>query len=123
MLDEGTTTRTAAQIAMAAEAMGASISASCGWDGVYVGFQCLTADLGATLDLAADILLNPTFPEVEWQRVHGQTLAALRAERDSAEARAYRALLRALYGPRASLPIPARRGPRRASARHHGATT
>ena len=26
---------------MAVEAMGASISASCGWDGIYVGFRCL----------------------------------------------------------------------------------
>ena len=98
MLDEGTTTRTAAQIAMAVEAMGASLSASCGWDGAYVGFRCLADDLGTTLDLAADILINPTFPEAEWHRLHGQTLAALRAERDSAESRAYRALLQALYG-------------------------
>ncbi len=97
MLDEGTTTRSAAQIAMTVEEMGASLSASCGWDGAYVGFKCLTDDLGTTLDLAADILLNPAFPTVEWERVHGQTLAALRAERDSAESRAYRALLQALY--------------------------
>jgi zinc protease len=97
MLDEGTTTRTAAQIAMTVEAMGASLSASCGWDGSYVGFKCLADDLGATLELAADILINPTFPAVEWDRVHGQTLAALRAERDSAESRAYRALLHVLY--------------------------
>src|SRR5262249_31205700 len=98
MLDEGTRNRTAAQIAMAAEAMGASISVNCGWDGIYAGFRCLATDLGATLDLAVDILLNPTFPEAEWRRVHAQALAALRAERDSAEARAYRALLKALYG-------------------------
>jgi predicted Zn-dependent peptidase len=97
MLDEGTTKRTAMQIAMAAEAMGASISVSCGWDGIYIGFRCLATDLGATLDLVVDILLNPTFPDGEWGRVHAQTLAALRAERDSAEARAYRALLKALY--------------------------
>ncbi len=97
MLDEGTMTRTAAQIAMAVEAIGVALSASCGWDGSYVGFKCLADDLGTTLDLAADILINPTFPAVEWQRLHGQTLAALRAERDSAESRAYRALLQALY--------------------------
>src|SRR5262249_3920728 len=59
--------------------------------------RCLATDLGATLDLVIDILLNPTFPNGEWRRVHAQTLAALRAERDSAEARAYRALLKALY--------------------------
>lgn len=97
MLDEGTGNRTAAQIAIAVEAMGASISAHCGWDGVYLGFRCLKSDLAETLELSADILLNPTFPELEWRRIHGQTLAALRAERDSAEARAYRAFLRALY--------------------------
>jgi zinc protease len=99
MLDEGTRNRSAAEIAMAAEAMGASISVHCGWDGIYIGFRCLATDLGATLDLAVDILLNPTFPEAEWRRVHAQTLAALRAERDSAEARAYRALLKAVYSP------------------------
>jgi predicted Zn-dependent peptidase len=99
MLEEGTTSRTAAQIAQLAEERGATIAASCGWDGTYVGFKCLSDDLVATLDLAADILINPTFPEAEWQRVQGQTLAALQAERDSAESRAYRALLLALYGP------------------------
>ena len=97
MLDEGTTHRTAAQIALETEAMGASISVSCGWDGIYVGFRCLSTDLGKTLDLAVDILRNPSFPEAEWSRVRAQTLAGLRADRDAAESRAYRALLRAIY--------------------------
>jgi len=98
MLEEGTTSRTAEEIALAAESMGATIAASCGWDGAYVSFKCLRDDLQASLDLAVDILLNPTFPEAEWQRVHGQTLAALQAERYSAEARGFRAFLKALYG-------------------------
>jgi predicted Zn-dependent peptidase len=50
------------------------------------------------LDLAVDILRQPAFPEPEWNRVHGQTLAALQSERDSAEARAHRGLLATLYG-------------------------
>src|SRR6185437_8346241 len=45
------------------------------------------------------VLRNPTFPESEWTRVHGQSIAALQAERDVADARAHRGLLRALYGP------------------------
>jgi predicted Zn-dependent peptidase len=97
LMDEGTASRTALQIAEAAEGMGTSLSTSCGWDGSYVGFQCLTPHLAATLDLAVDVLRNPSFPEAEWQRVRGQTLAALRAERDRAEVRAYRGLLQALY--------------------------
>jgi zinc protease len=98
MLEEGTKSRTALQIADEAESIGATVSASCGWDASYVSFRCLKTELPTTLDLSIDILCNPTFPEPEWQRVRGQTLAALKAERDSAEARAYRVLLEAIYG-------------------------
>jgi predicted Zn-dependent peptidase len=97
MLDEGTKSRSASEIAMAVESMGATIDASCGWDGVYVSFRCLAANLGSVLDLTFDILLNPTFPKSEWERVRGQTLASLLAERDSAESRAYRGLLSSIY--------------------------
>ncbi|GAC1466683.1 MAG: pitrilysin family protein [Isosphaeraceae bacterium] len=99
MLAEGTTTRTSLQIAEEAEGMGTSLSTSCGWDGTYVSLNCLTPHLAASLDLAIDVLHNPTFPEQEWSRLQGQTLAALRAEQDSAEARGYRGFLRAIYPP------------------------
>jgi zinc protease len=97
MLEEGTVARSAAQIALLAESMGATISTTCGWGGAYVTFKCLNGDLPATLELASDILRNPTFPESEWARVRAQSLAALKAERDHAESRAHRALLLALY--------------------------
>jgi zinc protease len=97
MMDEGTRSRTSNQIALAAEAMGTSLSTSCGWDGAFVSFRCLKSFLEPSLDLAVDILREPSFAEREWGRVHGQTLAALRSERDSAESRAYRGLLGALY--------------------------
>ena len=99
MMDEGTTSRSSYELALAAEGMGTGLSTSCGWDGAYVSLQCLTPHLAESLDLAVDVLRNPTFPESEWARVHAQSLAALRADRDNAEARAYRGLLRALYGP------------------------
>ena len=98
MLDEGTTTRSAAEIALASEAMGTSLSSNCGWDGSFVAFRCLKAFLEPSLDLAIDLLRHPSYPEPEWNRIHGQTLAALQSERDSAESRAYRGLLTALYG-------------------------
>ena len=65
--------------------------------GAYVSFKCLKTDYRASLELAADILRNPTFPEAEWNRVRGQAIAALKAERDHAESRAQRALLAAIY--------------------------
>jgi len=97
MLEEGTVSRSAEQIALAAESMGATLSTTCGWGGAYVTFKCLKSDYPASLELAADILRNPTFPEAEWDRVRGQALAALKAERDHAESRAHRGLLLALY--------------------------
>jgi len=99
MLDEGTTTRSSYELALAAEGMGTSLSTSCGWDGAYVSVQCLSPHLADSLDLAIDVLRNPTFPGPEWARVHAQSLASLRAGRDNAEGRAYRGLLHALYGP------------------------
>lgn len=97
MLDEGTTTRSSLDIARAVEQMGTNLTTSCGWDGGYLGLQCLTPHLAHSLDLAADVLRNPTFPEADWQRIHSQTLAALRADRDSADSRGHRALLRCLF--------------------------
>jgi zinc protease len=97
LLDEGTTSRSSHEIALAVEGMGTSLSVSAGWDGSYVGLQCLVNHLEPTLDLAVDILRNPAFPMAEWERIHAQTLAGLKAERDGAEARASRALLRALF--------------------------
>ena len=99
MLDEGTASRSSHEIALAIEGTGTSLSASAGWDGAYVGLQCLTDHLEPSLDLAVDLLRNPSFPEGEWKRIHAQALAGLKAERDSAEARAGRAMLRALYDP------------------------
>ncbi len=97
LLDEGTTSRSSHQIALAIEGMGTTLSASAGSDGAYVGFQCLGPHLESSLDLAVDILRNPSFPAEEWNRIHAQTLAGLKAERDSAESRAGRALLRAIF--------------------------
>jgi zinc protease len=98
MMDEGTLTRNSQAIAFAAESLGTSLSASSGWDGSYVSLQCLTHYLEPSFDLACDVFRNPTFPESEWLRVRDQSLASLKAERDSAEARAHRRLLRTLYG-------------------------
>ncbi len=97
LLDEGTATRTSQQIALIAENLGTHLSASTGWDGSYVGMQCLTPHLDASLDLALDILQNPSFPTAEFDRIKGQTIAGLRADRENADSRAYHAFLSVLY--------------------------
>ena len=97
LMDEGTTTRDAETLAMAAESLGTHLSASCGWDGSYVGVQCLAPHRVASLDLWADVLRNPTFPQPEFDRLRAQLVAGLKATRDSAEQVAHRAFLPAIY--------------------------
>ena len=63
LLDEGTDSRSSHEIALAVEGMGTSLSVSAGWDGSYVGLQCLTNHLEPSLDLAVDVLRNPLVPD------------------------------------------------------------
>ncbi len=97
LMDEGTANRTAREIALATEGLGTHLSTSSGWDGSYVGMQCLAPHLEASLDLAMDVLRNPSFPADSFDRIRAQALAGLKAEREVADARAYRALVAALY--------------------------
>src|SRR5687768_4984305 len=67
LMDEGTTTRSSEQIAQALDTMAASVSVSAseGSQIATVTGSALTDQFDAVLALAADILLNPSFPEKE----------------------------------------------------------
>ncbi len=99
LVDEGTRTRSSEQIAAAAENLGTLLSTNAGWDGSYISFQCLSQYVEASTELAVDLLRNPTFPEADWTRIQSQAISSLRAETDSAESQAHRALLAALFNP------------------------
>jgi zinc protease len=83
MMREGTTTRSTLQIAEQLETtastltVGASLS---GYDATLSG-SALTEHLGKVFDMAADILLNPTFPDEELGKYKTRTLAQLNATR------------------------------------------
>jgi zinc protease len=70
MMAEGTKNRTAQQIAQEQETMASSlgISGSMSGETVTLSFGCLTDNFDKTLNLAADILLNPSFPAEELAR-------------------------------------------------------
>ncbi len=99
MIDEGTRKRTAAELAIAIESLGATLHPSCGWDGFHLEFHCLKDDLAACLDLVFDVLHEPSFPEEEWRRIQAQLMAGLRSERDNPDSLSQRALLALLYPP------------------------
>jgi zinc protease len=77
MLDRGTTTKSALQLALQLETVGASVNV--GADTETAGFrgQCLTKDFGLTLSTLSDELRHPAFPDDQLERLRGETLSGL----------------------------------------------
>ncbi|HEY8507878.1 MAG TPA: insulinase family protein, partial [Steroidobacteraceae bacterium] len=61
MLDEGTRTRDALEIADQAAFLGISLTTSSGWDASRISLHTPTAQLDSALALFADVIRNPTF--------------------------------------------------------------
>lgn len=99
MLEEGTTTRNATQIAEEQERLGASISAAGGIDTSTVNLTALTANLAPSLALTADIVRNPAFADGEVARVRDQQLAELSQAVATPRSLAQRELGKLLFGP------------------------
>lgn len=82
LLDEGTATRSANRIAEQIEFVGGSLAARAGEDFTTVSARVLTKDTDLGFELLADILLHPTFPEQELERVRSQILGEILSEQD-----------------------------------------
>ncbi len=98
MLDEGTKSRSALQISEELASLGATLSANTALDASWVSLSALTANLDASLDIFADVILNPEFPESEIERVRKQQLARIAQEKSSPFSLAQRLLPKLLYG-------------------------
>lgn len=99
LLDEGTLTLTADEIAIAQERLGASITTGTGADTSTVQLTALTANLAPSLALTADIVRNPAFKAEDVARVKDQRLAAIAQERANPVGLAQRAIGPILFGP------------------------
>ena len=79
MMSEGTAARTSQQIAQDLEAMASTVSVNTGATSEFAAVMAssLTDNFDRTLDLAADIVLNPTFPEAELARYKTRQKAQL----------------------------------------------
>jgi predicted Zn-dependent peptidase len=82
LLDEGTSTRNALQIADQLAYLGAGIGTSGGWDASRVTLHTPMARLDSALALMADIALRPAFPANELERLRQERLTALLQQRD-----------------------------------------
>jgi len=77
MLMRGTESRTFGQINDALESVGAQLSYRSGVHSVGFGGKALAEDLDLLLDILADSLQHPTFPEAELEKLRGQVLTAI----------------------------------------------
>jgi Predicted Zn-dependent peptidases len=100
MLDEGTATRSALQIADQTAFLGADLSTSSGWDRSVVALHTTTAQLDSSLALFADVVLRPAFPAVDLTRVRKERLTSLLQLEDYAPAIADRVFDKVVFGDR-----------------------
>jgi zinc protease len=98
MLEQGAGKRSALAISDDYEAVGAEHGARCDWDDCVARLKVLTSHLAPALDLLADVVLHPTFPEAEVERLRKRWLASLEQERNSPPAMEQNALAAALFG-------------------------
>lgn len=77
LMREGTTTRTATEISEQAARMGGALSISVGGDSTTVGGDVLSEYGPQMVDLVADVVRNPSFPESELARLKANMLRNL----------------------------------------------
>lgn len=98
MLDEGAGSRNALQIADEIDYLGADLGTSARWDASAVGLHVPVKRLAAALPIFADVVLRPTFPAGDLDRVRKERLTDLLQARDEPPTIASVAFANALYG-------------------------
>lgn len=98
LLDEGTQTRTALEISEQLALLGARLNSGSNLDMSTVTLSTLTSNLDAALEIYADVILNPSFPEKEFTRLQKQTLARIQQEKAQPFGMALRVLPKFIYG-------------------------
>lgn len=98
LLDFGTATRDALQISDQLALLGAELSANSNLDVTAVRLSALKVNLDPSLELFADVILNPSFPETDFRRQQKQQLAAIQREESTPVQMALRVFPKLLYG-------------------------
>lgn len=86
LLRKGTKTRTAQQFAADLDFIGGSFEADAGADYAGIRAEFLTKDLAKGLELFADAVLHPIFPQSEADKILAQSLDGVKAEKDEPQA-------------------------------------
>ena len=98
MLMQGTQSRSAEQIALEIESIGGSIDTFGGNNSFGVNTEVLSSDFTTALEVMADVMLKPSFPEDAFERECRIQLETIRAHRDHLLQSCSRIMRRALFG-------------------------
>jgi zinc protease len=98
LLDEGTKTLNALQISDKLQMLGSALSTSSDLDISYVKMTALKPALDESLDLFADVVLNPAFAQTDFTRLQQDQINGIRRERTQPVQMALRVFPKFLYG-------------------------
>ena len=98
MLNEGTLNHTSKELAEKIERLGAHLSASSGSDNIIVSGSTLSFYSAEILDLMAELVLTPTFPESELNLYKQNTIENLKYQRSQASFLADEQVSRIIFG-------------------------
>lgn len=98
LLTQGTRSRSAPQIAEAAESLGGTLSAAADWDSSDISITVTTPKAEAAAQLLADVVRNPRFAKDDVERERAQALDGLRVSLAEPRTLATLAAARAAWG-------------------------
>lgn len=96
-LERGTTSHCYQEINLALDKLGATLGVGASSESAGFYGHCLVEDFDALLSIAADVLLHPTFPRAEVEKVRGEILTSLQEAHNDTEWVAEDEFHRALY--------------------------
>lgn len=97
MLTRGTKTRTREDIARNVEEMAGGVSGFSGWNSTGVSGKFLSTYFDKGLDIFADVIMNPSFPDGEIVKLKKDVLDAIKSQEDSLPTYTFKLLYKSLY--------------------------
>jgi zinc protease len=98
LLDQGTTSKSAEQIADAIDSIGGALGTGAGSDLTFINAVVMKDSLGVGLDLVSDLVQHPAFADEEIDRQRSQMLSGLRVSYEDPEYLANMVFDRLVYG-------------------------
>lgn len=98
MLDEGAKNMNALEISEKLNSLGAGVGSSASLDYNNLSLSALTSTLDQAMEIYANILLEPTFPQADFDRIKKQQVNRIASEKNSPYSMALRVLPKYLFG-------------------------